>query len=150
MQKPKIIFKQYCKKNSMRYTPEREIIIDEIYCKDTHFNIDNLFLRIRNKYPKIKLAKGSIYRTIPHLVRSGLVRESLADEGHICYEHALGHDHHDHLKCLGCGRVFEFYEDYIDKAQQALCKKSKFKMVSHTHVLYGYCSKCHKKNKKDK
>lgn len=140
------IFKDYCKKHGMRYTPEREEIINEIYREDGHFDIDGLFLRIRNQRPRLKLAKGSIYRTLPHLIGSGLIRESLTDGGRICYEHTLGHDHHDHLKCIGCGKVFEFYEQGIDEKQQELCRKRKFKMVWHTHIIGGYCEKCRKKS----
>ena len=147
MDSPKGIFKEYCKNNGMRYTPEREIIIDEIYCKDGHFDADELFLRIRNRYPKIKLAKGSIYRTLPHLIQAGLIRESLTEESHVCYEHTLGHEHHDHIKCVECGRIFEFYEKEIDKLQKNLCRRRNFKMLWHTHVIGGYCSKCLKEKK---
>lgn len=144
MDDPKQIFRDYCKRNEMRYTPERGVIIDEMYRTHTHFDVDRLFLRIRNRFPDLKLARGSIYRTIPHLIKAGLIRESLSTEGRICYEHILGHTHHDHMKCLGCQKVFEFFEEEIDRRQLDLCKKRKFKMVSHTHVIYGYCSKCQK------
>jgi len=141
---PKEIFKQFCKENAMRYTPERGLIIDEIYRTHAHFDVDSLFLRIRNKHPKIKLARGSIYRTVPHLINAGLLRESLTEEGRICYEHTLGHTHHDHLKCIHCGKILEFYDEAIDQKQIQLCKKRKFKMTSHLHVIYGYCSNCKK------
>jgi len=145
MADPKNIFKGYCRKYGLRYTPERELIINEIYRKDCHFDVDSLFLRIRGRHPKIKLAKGSIYRTIPHLIKSGLLRESLVENGHISYEHKLGHAHHDHMKCVSCGSIFEFYEKDIDRIQQELCKKRRFKMLWHTHVIAGYCSKCRSK-----
>ncbi|MFC1807553.1 Fur family transcriptional regulator [Candidatus Omnitrophota bacterium] len=147
MEEPKSIFKEFCKKNNMRYTPERGIIIDEIYKEDTHFDIDELFLRIRNSYPNIRLAKGSIYRTLPHLKNAGLIRESLNENGHSCYEHTLGHTHHDHMKCIGCGKIFDFYEKEIDQLQNTICKKRGFKMVWHTHVIGGYCKKCQKNNR---
>ncbi len=126
----------------MRYTPERDVIIDEIYRKDEHFDIDNLFLRIRSRHTNIKLAKGSIYRTLPHLLKAGLIRESYSDEGHTCYEHILGHSHHDHMKCFRCGKVFEFHAKEIDKLQETICKKRKFKLIGHMHLLFGYCAKC--------
>lgn len=141
-QEPKTIFKEYCRKKGMRYTPERDVIIGEMYRRDGHFDIDNLFLRIRNRHPQIKLAKGSIYRTLPHLIGARLLRGSLTSDGRVCYEHTLGHQHHDHMKCLGCGKIFEFFENDIDTLQQALCKKRKFKMLYHTHVIEGYCQKC--------
>jgi len=141
---PIAIFKDYCRSNKMRYTPEREIVIKEIYRRDGHFDIDELFLRIRSRYPNIKLAKGSIYRTLPHLIASGLIRESLYEEGHACYECTLGYSHHDHIKCIRCGKLFEFYQKEIDEAQERLCKKHNFKMVWHIHLLGGYCKKCQK------
>ena len=145
MNNPVSIFKEYCRKNAMRFTPERRMIIEEIYRKDDHFDIDELFLRIRKHYPKARLAKGSIYRTLPFLIDAGLIRESLTERGHVCYEHTLGHTHHDHLKCIRCGKVFEFYDKRIDKAQKEICDKFKFKMVWHRHVLGGYCWRCQKK-----
>ena len=145
MESPKIVFKEYCKENGMRFTPEREVIIEEAYRKDVHFDIDSLFLRIRNRHPEMKLAKGTIYRTLPHLISAGLIRESLMDDGHVCYEHTLGHQHHDHLKCIGCGEIFEFYDKEIDNAQKRVCDKRTFNMLWHIHVIGGYCSKCQKK-----
>jgi len=142
MSNPKKIFKEYCRKHWMRYTPERDVIIDEIYRKDGHFDIDNLFLRIRSNNPEMKLAKGSIYRTIPHLIKAGLIRESFTEGGCTSYEHILGHEHHDHMKCLNCGKVFEFYEKKIDSSQKRLCSKLNFKMLWHVHVIFGYCAKC--------
>ncbi|MFC1576818.1 Fur family transcriptional regulator [Candidatus Omnitrophota bacterium] len=142
MKEPAVIFKSHCRERGMRYTPEREMIINEIYRKDGHFDIDELFMRIRSRHPKIKLAKGSIYRTLPFLIDAGLVRRSLSDARHACYEHTLGHSHHDHLKCVGCGRIFEFSEDRIDKAQKEVCDKFKFKMLWHVHVVSGYCMRC--------
>lgn len=149
MKDPKAIFKKYCKKRKMRYTPERDMIIEEIYRKDEHFGIDDLFLRIRIRNPTIKLSKGSIYRSIPYLIDANLIRESLTDEGHVCYEHILGHEHHDHIKCIGCGKIFEFYEEDIDKLEQKLCKGLKFKMLWHMHVIMGYCSKCLEKKRQE-
>ncbi|MCH7591093.1 transcriptional repressor [PVC group bacterium] len=126
----------------IRFTPERDVIIEEIYREDTHFDIDSIFVRIRNHYPKVKIAKGSVYRNLPHLISSGLIRESYVEEGHICYEHLIGHSHHDHMKCLGCGRILEFYDDGIHKLQEEVCKKLKFMLAGHVHVLLGYCEEC--------
>ena len=145
MSNPIDTFKEYCKKNAMRFTPERRVIIEEIYRKDGHFDIDELFIRIRKRHPKIKLAKGSIYRTLPHLIKAGLIRESLMEEGHFCYEHTLGHAHHDHMRCVSCGKVFEFYDKRIDKTQKEICDKFNFKMLWHIHVVNGYCSDCRNK-----
>ena len=142
MEGPEVIFGEYCRKNGMRYTPERELVIREIYRENGHFDIDGLFLRIRNRHPEAKLAKGSIYRMLPYLIDAGLLRTSFTERGHVCYEGTLGASHHDHMKCVGCGRMFEFYDDRIDQAQREVCERHGFHMLRHTHVIEGYCSKC--------
>jgi len=148
MKKALQVFRQYCKNNGMRNTPEREKIIEEIYRVDEHFDVDRLFLRIRNRYPELKLSKVSIYRAIPHLLKAGLISEAFSDSGATCYEHVLGHAHHDHMKCLGCGKVIEFYDRQIDEVQQKICEKIGFEMAWHMHVICGYCKQCRKKKKK--
>lgn len=145
MSNPKERFKQYCKENSLRHTPEREVIVHEIYKQEGHFDTDHLFLQIRNKHPKLKLAKASIYRNIPHLINAGLIRESFQKDGHTYYEHTLGHSHHDHMRCLSCGKISEFYSKIIDKAQLSICTKHNFTLVDHIHILLGYCDKCNPK-----
>ncbi|MCK5850949.1 MAG: transcriptional repressor [Kiritimatiellae bacterium] len=142
MKDPRVIFKRYCVEHGLRYTRERECIIEEIFRKNDHFDADNLFLSIRNRHPEMKLAKGSIYRTLPHLIAAGLISKSLFDEGCASYEHTLGDKHHDHMRCLKCGKIFEFYNDEIDEAQRKVCEEQGFEMLWHMHVIGGYCRGC--------
>lgn len=139
------VFKEYCKKKEMRYTPEREVILAEIYRKDGHFDADDLFLRIRNRFPKLKVAKGSIYRTLPHLISAGLVRESYMKGSRSYYEHTLGHAHHDHMRCIDCGEVSEFHVKEAEEIQEAICEQRNFKLIRHIHILIGHCEKCRNK-----
>jgi Fur family transcriptional regulator, ferric uptake regulator len=147
MKDPKDIFKEYCRENGMRCTPERDIILDEIYRKDGHFDIDELFIRLRKQYPRERISKASIYRNTPLFIKAGLLRESLNDEGRTTYEHTLGHAHHDHMKCMKCGKIIEFYDDSIDKTQEKICKKNGFRMIWHVHVINGVCLKCDSRKK---
>ncbi|MFH1996032.1 MAG: transcriptional repressor [Candidatus Omnitrophota bacterium] len=64
-----------------------------------------------------------------------------------CYEHTLGHGHHDHLKCVRCGTIFDFYERRIDEKQKEVCGKNGFTMLWHVHVIGGYCKKCGRTNR---
>src|SRR5438552_14968551 len=94
------VFREYCSKKRMRYTPEREIIIKEIYRSPGHFDIENLFNRIHAHHPQKKIAKTSIYRSVPYFLDAGLLRESIAEAGHVVYERTLGQFDHDHFKCI--------------------------------------------------
>ena len=142
MDKPKKILDDFIAAKNLRNTPERHIILEEIYSKDAHFDADDLYIRIHNNYPENKISKASIYRNLPLFVEADLLRESLHESGRTIYEHTIGHTHHDHLKCVKCGRVIEFSDKRIDKAQDEVCKNNRFRMTSHLHVISGVCSKC--------
>ncbi len=136
------VFRQYCSKKKMRYTRERELIIKEICTVDGHFNVDHLFSRLREKNPLSKIAKTSIYRSVPYFLDAGLLRESIADAGHVVYERMLGRFDHDHLRCLGCGNIIEFCSKDLEYAQKKICEKEKFKVLWRTNVINGYCQTC--------
>ncbi len=135
-------FKRYCKEKGMRYTPERDIILEEISFMRGHFDVDSLFLNIRKKHPQVKLAKGSVYRALPYLLDAGLVRESLSQNGHVCYEKGLGYQQHGHLKCVRCGKITEFIDSRVEGVQEDVCKKNKFKLTNSVYVINGYCKDC--------
>ena len=65
-----------------------------------------------------------------------------AGRGELVYEHVLGHRHHDHMVCLGCGRIEEFRDDRIEQLQVEACKRKGFDLVNHSLVLQGYCRRC--------
>lgn len=139
------IFRDYVRKKRLRNTPERELIIEEIFSKQDHFDIDELYLRLREKNQKI--SKASIYRTIPLLIESGLIQEVFFEDRHLHYEHIHGREHHCHLHCLNCRKIIEFQDRHLKIIEKGLSWKFKFDITSHKLEVYGYCEKC-KKDKK--
>jgi Fur family ferric uptake transcriptional regulator len=133
-------FREYIKEKGLRNTPEREAIIDEIFSIHDHFDVDELFLRLRNK--KKRISKASLYRTIPLLIDSGLIKEVYFENGHLHYEHIYGHKHHCHLRCVSCGKIVEFADDEIVTIQSRIGEKYDFEITSHRFELLGYCSQC--------
>lgn len=97
---------------------------------------------INIKDKDISVSKASIYRTLPLLLESGLVEQVDKNDKHAHYEHTFGHGHHDHLICLGCGRVIEVFSPKLEKVQDELCRENDFKGVKHTLEIKGFCSKC--------
>ena len=135
-------FRDYCSKKRMRYTPERDIIIREIYTSDGHFDVDNLYQRVRLHHPEKRIAKTSIYRSVPYFLDAGLLRESIAEAGHVIYERTLGRFEHDHFKCIKCGKIMEFYSSDLEIAQKKICRQEKFRILWRTNVINGYCQDC--------
>jgi Fur family ferric uptake transcriptional regulator len=134
------VFREYVRKKGLRNTPEREIIITEIFSTHDHFDVDELYLRLQNK--KKKVSKPSIYRTIPHLLEAGLIQEAYFEDGHQHYEHIYGHEHHCHLRCVKCGKTIEFTEPMLKKLEAKLAKKFDFAVGGHKLEVTGFCSKC--------
>jgi Fur family ferric uptake transcriptional regulator len=133
-------FRAYIKTQGLRKTPERETIIEEIFSIHDHFDVDELFLRLRNK--KKRISKASLYRTIPLLIDSGLIKEVYFADGHLHYEHVFGHKHHCHLRCTCCGRIIEFASDEIGAIQKKISKKHHFAITGHRFELLGFCPHC--------
>ena len=140
------VFRDYIRKKGLRNTPEREIIIEEIFSTHDHFDVDELYLRLQRK--KKKVSRPSIYRLIPHLLEIGLIQEAYFEDGHLHYEHIYGHDHHCHLRCLECGKTIEFSEDSLQSLEKRLGEKYDFKIAGHKLEVFGYCNKCHARSGK--
>ncbi len=145
---PITTFRDYIKQQGLRKTPEREAIIEEIFSTHDHFDVDELFLRLRNKEKRI--SKASLYRTIPLLIESGLIREVYFEDGHLHYEPIYGHKDHSHLRCNRCGRIIEFEDDEIGIMQKRIGKKYNFAVTAHRFELIGYCPRCSQRNRVQK
>jgi Fur family ferric uptake transcriptional regulator len=138
-------FKSYLKKKGLKFTPERKLILKEIFSLHKHFDVEDLFGRLRKKDKRI--SRATIYRTLPLLVQSGLIREALRRRDKVYYEHIFGHRHHDHLVCVKCGKTVEYVDKRIGKLQNEVCRKYGFRSVEHRLGIKGYCRKCQDKIK---
>lgn len=133
-------FRAYIREQGLRRTTEREAIVEEIFSSPGHFDVDGLFLRLRNK--KKQISKASVYRTLPLLIQSGLIREVYFEDGHLHYEQIYGHPHHCHLRCSSCGKVIEFADEETAKIEQRIKRRSGFVITDHRIELLGYCPEC--------
>ncbi len=141
-------FCNFLKLKGLKFTPERKTILKEIFSFHSHFDVDKLYDKLREQ--KEHISRATIYRTLPLLVGSNLISEALRCEGKISYEHIYGHEHHDHMICIKCGKIIEFRNENIEKLQNEICKKYGFKAVEYRLGIRGYCNKCSKRSKKER
>ncbi|MDI6840595.1 MAG: Fur family transcriptional regulator [bacterium] len=134
------IFRKYLKQKELKFTPERRAILDEVFSLHDHFDVETIFTRLSQRAEHI--SRATIYRTLPLLVGSGLIKEVLRAQDRGYYEHTFGHKHHDHMVCLKCGKAIEFKDNRIEKLQDEVCKKYGFKPVEHRLGIRGYCKEC--------
>jgi len=137
------IFRKYLQKKGLRYTPEREQIIKEIFSTHDHFDVDTLYLRMRQK--GLQISKASIYRLIPLLIEAGLIEEVFFEDGHMHYEHIYGHEPHCHLRCIGCKRIEEFRDPYWPELEKMLQDKFGYKITNYKLEVQGLCPACKEK-----
>jgi len=134
------ILREYIRQRGLRRTAEREMILREIFENHEHFDVDELYLRLRQK--GVKVSKASIYRALPLFIDCGLIREVDFSDGHWHYEHIYGHVRHSHLRCLGCGQVLEFEEPDLKNLEEELAREYGYRIISHQLEVKGYCHAC--------
>ena len=132
---------KFIKEKGLRFGRARKIIADIIVSTNIHMTPSKIAEKARSVDSKISLA--SVYRTIQILKKAGLVAESrfLAD-GEAYIEPMGGRPHHDHLFCIKCGEIIEFQNQQIEKLQVQIAKSHGYKIVHHSHLLWGLCKTC--------
>lgn len=137
------------KKSGYRITSNREAVLGLLAEHEEHMSAEEIYIKLRPVCTGIGLA--SIYRTLEILVNLGLVVKFDFGQGKAKYELAeyeRGKKHHHHLVCRSCGLVID-YKDFSDeelklleKTEERLHRKYKFKVINHLVQFYGVCREC--------
>ncbi|MDD3806771.1 MAG: Fur family transcriptional regulator [Candidatus Marinimicrobia bacterium] len=138
---------QRLQKEGIKITQQRKKIIEIIYDQQNHINADTLYAILKKQ--KAGVSRATIYRTLDLLVEKRYIQKMDFGEGRCVYEFKLGQPHHDHMKCLRCGKVIEFNDHIIELRQHTICQNHKFYPMSHVMQIYGICHECREKEKKN-
>ena len=103
-----------------------------------HMTAEDVFRVLLDEHSDIGLA--TVYRVLTQFEQAGILSRSHFESGKAVYELNEG-THHDHLVCLDCGRVEEFYDAEIEKRQHAVAKAKGFAIADHALSLYAHCTK---------
>jgi len=87
---------------------------------------------------------ATVYRVLTQFETAGLVSRHHFEGGQSVFEINQG-EHHDHILCVGCGKVDEFIDEVIEQRQRAIAKKAGYVMTDHSLYIYGMCAECQKK-----
>jgi len=133
-------FLTFLKEQGLKWTSGREEVFREAFSTEGHFEPEELAYRLRKKGSRI--SKATVYRTLPLLVKAGLIKEVIHGEKHHHYEHIHGDSLHDHLVCLKCGKIVEFAEESLKKIEEQICEKYHFRPEKIVVEIFGYCKNC--------
>lgn len=134
-------FKILLKKNKLKFTHQREIILRTLYNHDEHYSPEDLYYFIKTQYPKLNIGIATIYRTL-NLLEDACMATSISfgTEGKK-YELA-NKPHHDHMICNTCGQIIEFESEKMEKIQLQVASKYHFTITNHLMQLQGICGHC--------
>ena len=135
-----MVLEAFLKEQGLKLTAQRREVAQRALSRHRHFSAEELYEELRGRHAGI--SRATVYRTLKLLADKQLLEVHDFDRGYRQYETQVGRHHHDHLVCLKCRRIVEFENEAIEKEQDKVARRHRFKILSHSHKIYGLCGAC--------
>ena len=136
-------FLRFLEQKQLRVTSQREAIIDSVFSTDQHFTAEQLLEWSRRRDRSV--SRATIYRTLPLLTESGLVREMDFGKDHKFYDpNYADHPNHSHIICQDCEKIVEFESEKIEKLEDEISHRLGFAVKTQRLQITGSCEELKK------
>lgn len=131
-------FMEFLSRKNLRITSQRQAIVDTVFGTDKHFTAEQLLEWSRERDKSV--SRATVYRTLPLLTESGLVREMDFGKDYKFYDpNYAEHPNHNHIICQDCDKIVEFESDKIAKLEDEITHQLGFSIKTQRLQITGTC-----------
>lgn len=142
------VFSSYLKKNNLKMTRQRHLIVSTFLEVNGHLSADELYEQVRQRDSGIGFT--TVFRTLKALTECGLARETDLNDGRTRFERRYRRPKHHHIVCQECHKTIEFFSPELEELQASIASEYGLKPVQQRLQIQGICKDCQEKKASSK
>ncbi len=133
------MYQELIKKSGLKVTKHKTAML-QLFNSYRHLDANKIYTIFISR--NINMSLATIYRILSEFEAKNILIKNNFNDEQSTYELTHPNEHHDHLICIKCNKVIEFYNCDIEKTQEEVARANNFRIINHQLNLFGICEKC--------